>query len=54
MNGEATSADWDPPLPSEKAPPPHPRKDWRWWVGLVGRILVVTGLLLLAFVAYQL
>ncbi len=29
-------------------------RDWRWWVGLLGRILVVTGLFLLAFVAYQL
>jgi sortase A len=30
------------------------RRDWRWWVGLVGRVLVATGLLLLAFVGYQL
>ena len=30
------------------------RRDWRSWVGLVGRVLVATGLLLLAFVGYQL
>ncbi len=30
------------------------RRDWRWWVGLAGRVLVAGGLLLLAFVGYQL
>lgn len=29
-------------------------RDWRWWVGSVGRVLIASGLLLLAFVAYQL
>jgi sortase A len=33
--------------------PKHPR-DWRWWVGGVGRILIATGLLMFAFVGYQL
>ena len=34
--------------------PYHRRRDWRWWVGGVGRVLVAAGLLLLAFVGYQL
>lgn len=33
--------------------PKQPR-DWRFWVGLVGRTFIVTGLLMFAFVAYQL
>lgn len=33
--------------------PPHPR-DWRFFVGTIGKILIATGLLLLGFVAYQL
>ena len=33
---------------------PKPPHDWRWWVGGVGRILIATGLLMFAFVAYQL
>jgi sortase A len=33
---------------------PKPPKDWRYWVGGVGRVLIVTGLLMFAFVAYQL
>lgn len=33
---------------------PAPRRDWRWWVGIVGRTLIVIGLLMFAFVAYQL
>lgn len=36
---------WDRPKP------PH---DWRYWVGGTGRVLIVIGLLMLAFVAYQL
>src|SRR4051794_6611918 len=39
----------DPP-----AERPSRRRDWRWWVGGMGRILIVIGLLLLGFVAYQL
>ncbi len=31
----------------------HPR-DWRWYVGGLGRILIALGLLIFAFVAYQL
>ncbi len=33
--------------------PPEPR-DWRFFVGNVGRILIATGLLMFGFVAYQL
>jgi sortase A len=36
---------WDRP------PPPH---DWRWVVSGVGKVLIVLGLLMFAFVAYQL
>jgi sortase A len=43
-----------PTWPEIDVHPYRRSRDWRWWVGLVGRVLVVTGLLLLAFVAYQL
>jgi len=33
---------------------PPPPKDWRWVVGGIGKVLIVTGLLMFAFVAYQL
>ncbi len=33
--------------------PKHPH-DWRWWVGGCGRTLIATGLLMFAFVGYQL
>lgn len=33
--------------------PPQPR-DWRFWVGGLGKALIVTGLLMFGFVAYQL
>lgn len=33
---------------------PKPPKDWRYWVGGTGRVLIVLGLLMFAFVAYQL
>ncbi len=33
---------------------PTPPKDWRFWVGGLGRVLIATGLLMFAFVAYQL
>lgn len=33
---------------------PKPPRDWRWWIGGTGRVLIATGLLLFAFVAYQL
>ena len=36
---------WDRPKP------PH---DWRWVIGGMGRILIILGLLMFAFVAYQL
>jgi sortase A len=48
--GESGPATEAPPAP----PPRRPRRDWRWWVGGVGRILIVLGVLLLGFVAYQL
>lgn len=41
----ARAAAWDRP------PEPH---DWRWAVGLLGKSLVVSGLLMLGFVGYQL
>ncbi len=43
-----------PPVWLERpAPVKHPR-DWRWYVGGLGRILISLGLLIFAFVAYQL
>jgi sortase A len=33
---------------------PPPPKDWRWWVGGLGKTLITTGLLTFGFVAYQL
>jgi sortase A len=33
--------------------PPHPR-DWRFWVGGLGRVLLAAGILMFGFVAYQL
>ena len=33
---------------------PKPPRDWRWVVGGMGRILITLGLLMFAFVAYQL
>jgi sortase A len=33
---------------------PAPPKDWRWWIGNLGKILIATGLLMFGFVAYQL
>ncbi len=33
---------------------PRQRRDWRWVVGGIGRSLIVLGLLMFAFVAYQL
>lgn len=33
---------------------PKPPKDWRWWVGNLGRTLIAIGLLMFGFVAYQL
>lgn len=35
----------------ERPRPPH---DWRWAVGLAGKVLITLGLLMFAFVAYQL
>ncbi len=33
---------------------PPPPKDWRWWVGNLGKTLIAIGLLMFGFVAYQL
>src|SRR5690606_14341549 len=33
--------------------PPQPR-DWRYWVGGLGKVLIVSGLLMFGFVGYQL
>ena len=33
---------------------PRPPKDWRWRVGLIGRTFITIGLLMFAFVGYQL
>jgi hypothetical protein len=33
---------------------PAPPKDWRWWVGNFGKILIAAGLLIFGFVTYQL
>lgn len=33
---------------------PNKRRDWRWFVGGVGRVLIALGLLMFGFVAYQL
>ena len=41
----ARTSRWDRP------PAPH---DLRWWVRLLGKVLIVAGLLIFGFVAYQL
>jgi sortase A len=33
---------------------PKPPRDWRWWVGGTGRILIALGVLMFMFVGYQL
>src|SRR3954463_13566309 len=46
-----------PPASSEKVSRwdrPKPPHDWRWVVGGIGRILIGLGLMMFAFVAYQL
>jgi len=45
-----------PPRPKrvskwDRPPEPH---DWRYYVGGLGKILIITGLLMFGFVAYQL
>jgi sortase A len=42
------------PEPLPPARPPHRQRDWRFWVGGLGRVLIALGVLLLGFVAYQL
>jgi len=48
---EAHRAERGRPSRWDRPPPP---KDWRWWVGGLGKTLIAAGLLLLGFVAYQL
>ena len=43
-----------PPAWMERPAPAKFPRDWRWFVGGVGRILISLGLLIFAFVAYQL
>ncbi len=53
----ATLDDTEPgsaPVRTSRWDRPPPPKDWRWWVGGVGKVMIATGLLLLGFVAYQL
>jgi sortase A len=51
-------ADVESPAPdrtsTRKFDRPAPPHDWRWWVGGIGKTLIATGLLMFAFVAYQL
>ncbi len=42
------------PTRGRKFDRPAPPHDWRWWVGGLGKTLIATGLLMFAFVAYQL
>jgi sortase A len=42
-----------PRRPNRFDRPPEPH-DWRWFIGHVGRVLIALGLLMFAFVAYQL
>jgi sortase A len=50
--------DVEPPAPdrtrTRKFDRPAPPHDWRWWIGGIGKTLIATGLLMFAFVAYQL
>ncbi len=48
---DGTAAD---PLPDIEWRPYRRSRDWRAYAGGLGRVLIVTGLLVLAFVAYQL
>jgi sortase A len=61
-NGTATQTPGRPLTPAERRRAkrvaywnrPKPPKDWRYWVGGTGRVLITLGLLMFAFVAYQL
>jgi sortase A len=48
---ESPAPDRTPTRKFDRPAPPH---DWRWWVGGIGKTLIATGLLMFAFVAYQL
>jgi len=55
---ETTSPTRDTPRPARARPsrwdrPPDPH-DWRWAIGQLGRALITTGLMMFAFVGYQL
>ena len=52
---EITSAGSGPvPTKISKWDRQRPPRDWRYWVGGLGKVLIATGLLMFAFVAYQL
>lgn len=56
MADPESTSDGPAPVPTkpskwDRTPPP---KDWRFWVGGLGRVLIATGLLMFAFVGYQL
>ena len=53
---DSRTPDGKPPKPKQVSKwdrPPEPH-DWRFFVGGVGKILIITGLLMFGFVAYQL
>src|SRR5262245_26252901 len=55
MDEWVDAGDGSPATEAPSAPAPRrQRRDWRWWVGGAGRILIALGVLLLGFVAYQL
>jgi sortase A len=49
---EATLSSGD--VPHARPPTVARRRDWRFWVGGLGRVLIALGLLIIAFVVYQL
>ena len=55
-NGGPRAAPWSSTSPKRHwlFDRPKPPRDWRWVVGGIGKLLIVVGLLMFAFVAYQL
>ena len=56
MAAPDTTTDGPAPVPKKPSKWDRPRapKDWRYWVGGLGKVLIATGLLMFAFVGYQL
>ncbi len=56
MAAPDTTTDGPAAVPTKISKWDRPRqpRDWRYWVGGLGRVLIATGLLMFAFVAYQL